>query len=255
MDFINLQKEIHIRNIVVHSSDLIDAANATNTYIKDLVCIFNELGFDIFDSLGQRNISGFIGEIFKHMLACRVTSFDLNPHSDGRPDILCLDTPKISDFYHDCFKSINGRFVPIKDKFTPFQFGGLEVKCSIGASDKDRKNHFFEVHGHGFSVYEPRVGYLNSINWWAHHASESNLLGLYYDYYEPANNVPQIIAALYAELGESDWNKVSTGKPSNKKTSNTSLNKFGLKKLKQNCMFCCSDKNYMDQLSAMKVVL
>lgn len=248
MNFIDFNKQIHIRNFTLTSADLIEAADATNAYIKSLVGILGDLGFDIFYSLGQRNISGFIGEIYKNILASRFDTLVPNPHPDGRPDILLLETEEISRYYASCFKTINGRSVPIKDMLTPFHFGGLEVKCSIGSSGKPQTTRFIAEHGHIFSLYEPRVGYLNGITWWAHHSSSSNLLGLYYDYYGPANNVPQVIAALYSELTGDDWNKVSTGNPNNKKTSNTSLNKVGLQKMKSNCLFCCSDDNYVKQL-------
>lgn len=248
MNFINLNKQIHIRDFTLNSSDLVEAANETNEYIQNLVSLFGELGFDIFYSLGQRNISGFIGEIYKNILANKFDNLIPNPHPDGRPDILSLDTEEIKEYYATCFRNINGRLMPIKDMLTPFQFGGLEVKCSIGSSGNLQTTRFIADYGHSFSLYEPRVGYLNGITWWAHHSNSSNLLGLYYDYYEPTNKVPQVIAALYSELSSDDWHKVSTGNPNNKKTSNTSLNKTGLQKMKSNCVFCCSDKNYVEQL-------
>ena len=252
MNFIDYKKTISIRNFSLSSADLIEVANDTNFYIKKLIQIFNELDFDIFYSLGQRNISGFIGEIYKNILANKFDTLCPNPHPDGRPDILSLDTEEIRNYYSTCFNNINGRLVPIKDLLTPFEYGGLEVKCSIGSSGKAQTTRFIADYGHSFDLYNPRVGYLNGITWWAHHSNSSNLLGLYYDYYASENNIPQIIAALYSELTENDWNKVSIGNPNNKKTSNTSLNKNGLTKMKNNCLFCCSDDNYITQLRAIK---
>lgn len=255
MEFLDLNKSIQISKEVISSSELIEAANATNSYIKNLVSAFDELGFDIFCSLGQRNLSGFIGEIFKHILTAKHEGFVTNPHPDGCPDILFLDTEEIKEYYTSCFNIVNGRSVPIKSLFTPFKAGGLEVKCSIGSSGMPQTTRFINDHGHTFSLYEPRVGYLNGITWWAHHSSSTNLLGLYYDYYEKENGIPQIIAAMYSNLTESDWNKVSTGNPTKKKTSNTSLNKSGLHKMKSNCIFCCSDEAYLAQLKAIKISL
>ena len=60
---------------------------------------------------------------------------------------------------------------------------------------------------------------------------------------------------MYSTLTETDWNKVSTGNPNNKKTSNTSLNKSGLQKMKNNCLFCCSDDEYIAQLKAIKIAI
>lgn len=250
MNYIDYNKTISIRNLTITSAELIDVANATNEYIKKLVDAFSKQGFDIFYSLGQRNISGFIGEIYKNFLASKIEVLCLNPHPDGRPDILSLDTEEIQQYYSTCFNTVNGRLIPVKDLLTPFLYGGIEVKCSIGSSNAPQTTRFYNDYGHTFSLYEPRVGYLSGITWWAHHSSSSNLLGLYYDYYTAENNIPQIIAALYAELTSEDWNSVSVGDPNKKKTSNTSLNKQGLEKMKSNCLFCCSDNIYLTQLKA-----
>lgn len=255
MEFVDYRRTISIRDYSLTSKDLILAAEETNIYIEKLVEIFAEIGFDIFYSLGQRNISGFIGEIYKNILANHHPELCPNPHPDGRPDIIALDTPEARAYFRECFQIVNGREVPIKDKLSPFQFGGLEVKCSIGSSGKPQTNLFISRHGHGFELYESRVGYLSGITWWAHHSSSSNLLGLYYDYYEPLRGTPQVLAALYSELSGEDWNAVSHGDPTKKKTSNTSLNKRGLTKMKQNCMFCVSDEKYQDQLASIGVIL
>ena len=250
MQFNDYKKAVSIRDNSLTSSDFIKVAEETNSYIKNLVEIFKEIDFDILYSLGQRNISGFIGEIYKNILAKDYPSLCPNPHPDGRPDVLSLDTEEIKAYYKSCFSNIHGRYVPVKDLFTPFKYGGLEIKCSIGSSGKTQTTQFIQKYGHPFNLYDSRVGYLNGITWWAHHSSSSNLLGLYYDYYAPENSIPQIIAALYSELNSDDWNRVSTGDPAHKKTSNTSLNAAGLTKMKNNCLFCCSDPEYISQLKA-----
>lgn len=255
MDFVDYNKTISIRDYSLSSSDLIDAVMETNAYIANLVKIYDEIGFDIFYSLGQRNISGFIGEIYKNILSNRHPELMPNPHPDGRPDILALDTPEAIAFYAECFAEVNGRQIPIKELLTPFRYGGFEVKCSIGSSSKAQTQRFIADHGHAFSLYDSRVGYLNGITWWAHHSSANNLLGLYYDYYAQLNGTPQVLAAFYAELSGDDWNAVSHGDPNNKKTSNTSLNSRGLAKMKGNCVFCIADLEYQTQLKQIGVTL
>lgn len=255
MQFIDLKKKITIRNYNLSSTTLIKVAEETNRYIQDLFSAFQSSDFDLFKSLGQRNISGFIGEIYKNILASHSNELLTNPHPDGRPDILLLDSNEAISYFKSCFSIINNRNMPIKDLFTPFKYGGIEIKCSIGSAGKKRTNDFINKTGHRFSLYEPRVGYINNITWWAHHSSSVNLLGLYYDYYEKSNNLPQIIAAFYSELDESDWNKVSHGNKNKKKTSNTSLNKTGLNKMKSNCLFYCSDSPYISQLETMNILL
>lgn len=209
MDFTDCHKSIRVRNLVVNSSDLICAATETNYYIEQLTQILNDLGFDIFVSLGQRNISGFIGEIFKNMLANRLDGLITNPHPDGRPDILAVETDEIKRYYSICFETINGSSVPIKDMLTPFRYGGIEIKCSIGSTSKSLSDRYYQLYGHGFDLYDPRVGFVDGITWWAHHNSATNLLGLYYDYYAAKHGIPQIISGFYAELLPEDWNSVS----------------------------------------------
>ena len=255
MNFLDCNKSIVLGETHLASSDLIIIAEETNTYIRRLVQIFGEIGFDIFNSLGQRNISGFIGEIFKSLLAASNPNLCINPHPDGRPDILAIDSPEAVLWYAQCFTEINNRKIPIKDRLTPFRYGGLEVKCSIGSSHKAQTTKFIEEHGHTFSLYDSRVGYLSGINWWAHHSSSSNLLGLYYDYFSAENGTPQVLAAFYSELSSDDWHAVSHGNPDNKKTSNTSLNRKGLDKMKNNCVFTINDEQYISQLKQIGVRL
>lgn len=248
MNYIDNKKSITIRDLNISSSELIAVADETNSYICNLVRIFGDIDFDIFYSLGQRNISGFIGEIYKNILAKNHPELSPNPHPDGRPDILALDSPESIEYFKTCFAEVNGRQIPVKDMLSPYKYGGIEVKCSIGSSGKSQTTKYIAKFGHAFDLYEPRVGHLNGITWWAHHSSSNNLLGLYYDYYAPQNGTPQILAALYAELNSDDWNAVSHGNPNNKKTSNTSLNKQGLMKMKSHCMFSIADDNYLEQL-------
>ncbi len=255
MVFIDYGKTIDISGFSLSSAELITVAEETNNYIRNLVPIFSETGFDIFDSLGQRNISGFIGEIYKNILANKHEELLPNPHPDGRPDIIAVNSPKAAAYLSECFVEVNGRKVPIKDKLSPFRFGGLEVKCSIGSSGTTQTERYISSFGHSFRLYEPRVGYLSGITWWAHHGSADNLLGLYYDYYADYNGTPQILAAMFSELTGDDWNAVSHGNPRKKKTSNTSLNKYGLAKLKSNCVFCVSDEAYQRQMRQIGVAI
>lgn len=249
MDFINTNSSFTISATEITSDMLIHAAKSTNIYLITLSELFSQINFDVFYSLGQRNLSGFIGEIYKNILSAEVEPFHPNPHPDGRPDILSLDSELLIDYYKECFNEINGRSIPVKSCFSPFKFGGLEVKCCIGESTAKQKEQYKNDHnGMAFGLYAPRVGYLNNVNWWAHHSGSSNLLGLYYDYYAPQNNMPQILAAFYSTLSADNWTKVSVGKPGNKKTSNTSLNASGKKRMKDNCVFYCSDKIYVTQL-------
>lgn len=255
MNFIDYKKTILLNKYSLTSSDLISAAKETNKYIMNLVEIFSNIEFDIFYSLGERNVSGFVGEIYKNILASQHSVLITNPHPDGRPDILNLASSGAQNYYEKCFEEINDRKNPIKSMLAPFKYGGLEVKCSVGTLDEKKSKDFISKNGHPFSVYDSRVGYLNNINWWGHHVSEIDLLGLYCDYYEALGGAPQILAGCYAKLYSDDWRALSTGNPNKKKTSNTSLNKYGLKKMRNNCMFCVEDLDYQEQVKKMHIVL
>ena len=50
MDFINYEEQIKIRDFTLTSADLISVAKDTNSYICNLVKIFEEIEFDIFYS-------------------------------------------------------------------------------------------------------------------------------------------------------------------------------------------------------------
>ena len=248
MDFLDYNKTIRIQNYAVDSKTLILAAIKANEYLCNLTALFKEIDFDIFTALGQRNISGFIGEIYKHILSGLCPALVANPHPDGRPDIIILDDATATNYYQNCFQVVNGRKVPIKSLFAPFKYEGIEIKCSIGSSGKASTQAFSDRFGHSFSLYDSRVGYLNGITWWAHHSSSTNLMGLYYDYYANKEGIPQILGAFYSPLNGSDWNAVSHGDPNHKKTSNTSLNKEGLLKMKNNCIFLINDSQYIQQM-------
>ena len=87
MQFIDLKKNITIRNYNLSSTTLIKVAEETNRYIQDLFSAFQSSDFDLFKSLGQRNISGFIGEIYKNILASHSNELLTNPHPYGQSSV------------------------------------------------------------------------------------------------------------------------------------------------------------------------
>ena len=154
--------------------------------------MFDELNFDIYDVLGQINLSGFVGEVFSNSLVKIKKNLLLNPHADGRPDLLDLNTDTSQSYFDKCcIEEIDGRVVPKRSNLAPYKFGGVEVKFSIGSPKANYKNLLFESMGTTkFELGIPRIDYLNTITYWGHHQSCENLLGLYYDYYESAGCVP-----------------------------------------------------------------
>ena len=215
--------------------------------------MFHELDFDVFEGLGQRNLSGFIGEVFVHSFAKLTPDYASNPHADGRPDLLDLSSQVSRDYLsQQCFtKTEEGQTMPVRHLLAPYRYGGLEVKCSIGSPIAQYKKALEKDLGKtNFEIGLPRINYLNTITYWGHHVDCENLLGLYYDYYDPADGVPQILAVMHSELvGEEDWTKVSVVNAGSKKTSNTSLNSAGKIKMFNGVVAVIEDNRYLENLS------
>ncbi len=215
----NLQKSIEI----------------TNQYLINLPSFFSTTD-SFYEILNQRNLSGFLGEIFKKVICELDKHFVLNPHPDGRPDILYLQDPFVLKHFNEkCFDQITK--LPLRSFLAPFQFDGIEVKASIGSLRGLAKD---------FPIGKSRINDISSINYWAHHRHACKLLGIYYDFCENNSGMPQIKALFFCELVEDDWNKVSLGKAENKKTSNTSLNKEGISKLKKSMILCSNEQKYIN---------
>lgn len=222
------------QNLPITNSDLIASVIKTNEYLIDLPTRFGSTSSSFYTILNQRNLSGFVGEVFKHVIHSLCPSFIPNPHPDGRPDLLNLSIETVAEYFkNNCFDRINN--APLREMLAPFLYGGIEIKASIGntpsASD--------------FPVGVPRNNVITGLNYWAHHAHECDLLGIYYDYCKIVNGSPQIKGLVFSKITATDWNKVSTGDPSKKKTSNTSLNKQGTAKIKSSLVLLSTEPTYV----------
>lgn len=235
-----------VADTILSTSDVLEVVIEANIYIIHLSNLFKEKNLDFFEVLGQRNLSGLVGEIFSRFFCKKFNPFVNNPHPDGRPDIIYLANKEIEDYYYkECFISSSK---PIKSKLSPFPYDGIEVKCTIG-NHKNNYNRQLEIET-GSKVFDigiPRINYLSDLVWWAHHTHSKSLIGLYYDYYSEENYAPQILAVFYSNLNKNDWTNLSVGKANSKKTSNTSLNKEGKEKMKQNCLLTINNELYIDK--------
>tara|TARA_B100000886_G_C20409532_1_gene486375 strand:- start:1263 stop:1988 length:726 start_codon:yes stop_codon:yes gene_type:complete len=207
--------------------DIANSLELTNNYLNSVPDLFNLSSNNFFSIINQRNLSGLIGEIFKHSLTKSSQTLINNPHPDGRPDILFNRTSEEKNYYKNCFINNN----PKRKEFAPYKFGGIEIKASIGSAKNAQK----------FLIGQQRIKQVHNINYWAHHRHECNLLAIFYDFCELNNGGPQIKAIFYLKILEDDWNQVSIGKPGSKKTSNTSLKSKCLKNLKK-CMIVGSNE-------------
>ena len=204
----------------ISTDDLTAAWKATDAFLADLPGTFGMDAAGFYSVLSLRNTSGFIGEVFKHAVASRAVGLALNPHADGRPDLLDVRAPEAARFLtSECIDSAGG---PLRARLAPFPHGGVEVKCSIGKSPK------------GAGEMPPGVSrrrVVKGLTYWAHHRHACNLLGVYYDFDEAAGGAPQIKAIFMAPVEEDHWQRVSTGRPDRKKTSNTSLTSAGVSRV------------------------
>ncbi len=169
------------------------AANRTLELIHDL-CGANNV--DVFRFLGLRNLSSFVGEIFKNELWNQYPSELLpNPHQDGYPDLMAL-TPQGSTYIEERRK--NGQMT-VKSSWSPYPFGGLEVKATCGITPPARVKAKPEIG-------ESRWPIVTGADWKAHHRNTNYLLGIYWDF---VNGLPTVLAVFYCNsLEMDDWGKV-----------------------------------------------
>ena len=249
---IQYKSKITDEDVEILSKDVIKVVIDANKYLHALSQLFSELKFDIYSTLGQRNLSGFIGEVFGRVFAKTISGYLVNPHADGRPDLLYVKSPEsLKYFDQKCLTlSEDGGLVPNRSVLAPFKYGGVEVKTTIGSPVNNYKKRLKDDTGlNGFLVGTPRINYLSSITYWGHHTSCENLLGLYYDYSDKLNGCPQIMALMHASLDpEIDWNPVSVGKEGSKKTSNTSLSLAGREKICDGVVAVLKNDLYIEKL-------
>lgn len=209
----------------VSLDDLARAAEKANHYLAKIPDILGSNANQFYSALNQRNISGFVGEVLKHAIHATNGNFFPNPHPDGRPDLLDLSRAAVrSHFERHCYDAVTSR--PVREHLAPFVHGGVEIKCTIG----DTPN------GSSYGIGRSRQAVITNLTYWAHHAHACDLLACYYDFCPEVHGSPQIKAMFFANLEQSDWNKVSTGKSDKKKTSNTSTNSYGKAKIKSGCL-------------------
>ena len=254
-NYIKLKENIQSNDLLVSGDTVVNSIQQTNEYLNQLCNLFTDLEFDLFEVLGQRNLSGVLGEIFSSFLCQNVEGFTVNPHPDGRPDILNLSNEEAANYFkNECFSLNNGRHLPLKNPLTPFKFKGVEVKCTVGSPKSGYKKQLEEDTGKkNFELGMSRIKYLSGFNYWAHHQHATDLLSLYYDYHPASNGTPQILAAFYANLLHDDWHEVSLGSETAKKTSNTSLNTGGKEKVYKGLVCIVDDKTYIEKFKQLGI--
>lgn len=181
------------------------AANKTIQLLHRVTLTFN---INLFELLGLRNLSSFIGEIFKaQVLAHNSALFITNPNQDGYPD-LCALTPKGLEYVekNTAAEILNSA----KDLWSPYPFGGIEVKATCGNTPNSKVLAKPKIG-------ESRIPILVDAEWKAHHQHTNYLLGVYWDFVEA---VPAILAAFYSNrLTTADWGNMVVPKDGSRSTS------------------------------------
>jgi hypothetical protein len=240
--------------IVIEAKQFVEIVISANQYLAALKRLTTALGFDLYDELEQRNVSGFVGEVFSRFFSRGIEVFKFNPHADGRPDLLDVSTAEaMRHLENQCHRRTrSGDLMPLRQLLAPFKYGGIEVKATIGTPVARYKQQLKDSIGtNNFRVGMSRLEYLDSITFWGHHKDCSSLLGLYYDFCSELQGAPQVMAAMYSELDTAtDWYEVSIGKAGSKKTSNTSLGPRGRAKLNAGVVVVTTRPRYIERLRA-----
>jgi hypothetical protein len=200
--------------------ECIQAANETIELFHDLSTLY---GIELFQLLGLRNLSSFVGEVFaKQLRLSDPERFMSNPNQDGYPD-LCALTPEGLK-YIERSRREDGTLRRDKELWSPYPHGGIEVKATCGNTPPASR-----VPKPG--IGEARLPILESAEWKAHHQQTKTLLGIYWDF---VDGLPTVIAAFFRNdldttIGRdnADWGAVITPKEEGGRTTSVSIMKRG----------------------------
>lgn len=200
--------------------DCMVASNTAIELIHDMSLMY---GIGLFESLGMRNLSSFIGELFvKEMQLAHTDYLMRNPNQDGYPD-LCALTPEAQV----CIKGLRdakGLLKLDKIHWSPFPYGGLEVKATCGNTPPASKQA-------KPLIGDSRLPTMVSAEWKAHHQLTQKLLGILWDFLD---GLPTILATFYRNdldtrsgAENRDWGAIIHPKEGGGRTTSVSIMKRG----------------------------
>lgn len=231
---------------VLTPQEVVEAMNYANTALKELSETTMRFDINIFETLGMRNLSGMIGEYFARSVT-KISNGKLesNLHQDGYPDLLLVDTPQKKAYFDTLYTFNNGKRYPIdKEHFSPFMYGGIEVKATCGSTPPASRVP-------KPLIGEQRVNFVNSFDWKAHHRTTNHLLAVLWDFID---GLPTYVAAFYQDnLEIEDWSKIIHPREGGGRTTSISIMKSqGVKKMCNNWVAVLNDEPYIDLLSKRK---
>lgn len=201
---------------ILNNQEIVEAICYSNEALKSLNLETSKLDINIFEALGMRNLSGLVGEYFaKSVQKHSNGKLASNLHQDGYPDLLLVDSPIKKAYYESLYTKKDGRLYPsCKDVFSPFKYGGIEVKATCGSTPPASKIS-------KPLIGEQRISLLNSFDWKAHHRQTNNLLGILWDF---INEVPAIVGCFYCgNLSLNHWGSIVKPKDGGGRTTSVSI--------------------------------
>lgn len=232
---------------VLENQSIINAINFCNDAISNLYEMNIKFNINIFEILGMRNLSGFVGEYFSKSVAIN-SNDDLtsNMHQDGYPDLLLINTTEKKEYLKKLYIEENGKKYPIsKELFSPFKYGGIEIKATCGSTPSASANYSKPLIG------ERRINDLKSFDWKAHHRQTNNLLAVLWDFID---EIPTIVACFYSNnLTTDDWGKIVQPKEDGGRTTSVSImGRTGIRKMCDGWIAVIDDPDYINALSQEK---
>ncbi len=159
------------------------SANRFIELIHDISILYTT---NLFQILGLRNLSAFVGEIYAKELAKSTPDRLMpNPNQDGYPD-LCALTVEGKE-YINRHKRENGTIKSDKNLWSPYPMGGIEIKATCGNTPP------------ASAIPKPLIGEsrlptMTSAEWKAHHQETKSLLGVFWDF---VDGLPTILAIFF----------------------------------------------------------
>lgn len=231
---------------VLTSQEVVEAMNYANTALKELSDTTMRFDINIFETLGMRNLSGMIGEYFaRSVMKISNGKLESNLHQDGYPDLLLVDTPQKKAYFKSLYTINDGKRYPIdKEHFSPFKYGGIEVKATCGSTPPASRVP-------KPLIGEQRVSLVNSFDWKAHHRTTNHLLAVLWDFID---GLPTYVAAFYQDnLKIEDWGEIVQPREGGGRTTSVSImNTQGVKKMCKNWVAVLNDEAYIDLLAKRK---
>ena len=220
------------REYLLDPATLERAVHRTRVLVRKI----SALEVDVFALLGMRNLSSFVGEVFAaSMILEEPGSFRKNPHQDGYPDLLLMDSSGES-----LWKRLEAQLRE-KAPFSPFATGGFEVKATCGSvptPDACRRKGVEKP-----DLGDQRIALMTGYDWKAHHRETNYLFGVVWDFLD---RCPTIVAVFYGNnLNERDWGEIVKPREGGGRTTSVSImTRDGIRKMYNNWILVAEELEY-----------